>query len=91
MSQHLAHGHELLEFYIDHGYVKVTDELGQAIICPRQDIDTLNMVINIPYAQDIGHELLKYLLERGNFTTDEFWQSVTHQYETTSYNKDSQT
>ena len=76
MHHRLAHGSELLRFFLYHGHVMVEDEFGQAIICRREDIDSLYVPINIPYNQPIAHDLLRHILAQGGFTERRFWDEV---------------
>ena len=76
MRHSLAHGRELLQFFLNRGYVIVGDTYGQVIICHREDIDTLYTPIVIPSNQPVARGLLRYILARGGFTEQEFWDGV---------------
>jgi len=76
MHHRLAHGKELLRFFLENGHVIAEDEFGQAIVCRREDLDKLVVPINIPYAQPLPHGILRYILAQGGFTEKEFWEWV---------------
>lgn len=76
MHHRLAHGRELLRFFLNHDHVMVEDEFGQAIVCHRKDINSLFIPITIPDSQPIAHGLLQYTLARGGFTEQEFWDEI---------------
>ena len=76
MQSRIAHGSELLRYFVMHSYVIVESEFGQAIVCHRNEIDTLSTAINIPTNQSIPGKLVKYLLARGGFTEKEFWDEM---------------
>jgi len=76
MYQRLAHGSELLRFFLNHGHVRDEEEFGQAILCRREDTDALHVPINIPYTQPIARGLLRHILAQGGFTEQEFWDEV---------------
>jgi len=76
MAGRLAHGSELLRFFVNHNHIIVGDEFGQVIICHRSDMDYLQTPINIPTAQLIPKNLLQHLLAQGGFTEKEFWEEI---------------
>ena len=76
MQNRLAHGAELFRFFLNHGYLMADEEYGQAILCLKEEKDTLFKPVNIPYMQSIARDLLRYILEGCNFTEKEFWEWV---------------
>ena len=76
MAGRLAHGSELLRFFVNHNYVIIDDEFGQVILCHRDEKDSLYNPINIPNNQPIPSKLLRHILAQGGFTEDKFWGEV---------------
>ena len=76
MHHRLAHGSELLRFFLNHGYVMVGGMFGQVLVCHKKDVDPLTVPINIPNEQDIAGNLLRYILTQGGFPEEGFWGGV---------------
>lgn len=77
MQDRLASGPELLRFLVNHGYVIVEDAFGQALMCRREDTETLFEPINVPYSLTaLPTSFLRYILNRADFTEEQFWQEI---------------
>lgn len=80
MGSRYASGQELLNFFINHGYIVVEEIPGsKAIACLPENKDTLIGGIGINYThKEIPDNFLEDTLGRGGFTVEEFWREAGH-------------
>lgn len=67
-----VHGRQLLNFFLNHGYIIDEDFYGQASMCPADNPDPLGDFFNIPYQQYIGWGFIERTLEKRGFSVEEF-------------------
>jgi hypothetical protein len=77
IAHRFATGSEILQFYLNHGWV-MRDHNQSAILLSNREDTEIREPVNISCLyQNVSHPYLEYALKRGGFTVEQFWAETT--------------
>lgn len=75
-AHRFATGSEILQYYLNHGYVIKGHNQSEIILSRREDEDVREPVNVSCLQQTVSHEYLEFTLGRGGFTPEQFWEET---------------